>query len=299
MALTDEDLREAASHRGLKLIKSRRRKPGVGDFGLFGLADASGKSLFGVDDNGLTATADQIADFLRKGEVSTWAASAKGTPARSKPEPSRDAPPADEDTASAIRPRWRTSSRASTGQGTQRTLPADVEPVEPARAKRQGSEKRLTRQRAPEPELEPKAVPEPELAIRFARPADADALRNLLASVGFDRSAADMKRVITAAATRKEPIWVADSGGVVGCLAWHIVPTIQGAGMARITMIAVDEDNRRRGIGRALYEMALSEFRKRKVQAVEAMSDIEVRNANGFYRALGLKQASYRFAADT
>jgi hypothetical protein len=44
--------------------------------------------------------------------------------------------------------------------------------------------------------------------------------------------------------------------------------------------------------------MALSEFRKRTVQAVEAMSDIEVRNVNGFYRALGLKQASYRFATD-
>jgi ribosomal protein S18 acetylase RimI-like enzyme len=299
MALTDEDLREAASHRGLKLIKSRRRKPGVGDFGLFGLADASGKSLFGVGDDGLTATADQIADYLRKGEASTWAASAKNTPARSKPKPSRDARPTDDDEASAIRPRRRTSSRASTGQETrQRTLPADVEPAEPARAKRPAPEKRPTRQRAAEPELEPKVASEPELAIRIARPADADALRNLLASVGFDGSAADMKRAITAAAARKEPIWVADCGGVVGCLAWHIVPTIQGAGMARITMIAVDEDNRRRGIGRALYEMALSEFRNRKVQAVEAMSDIEVRNANGFYRALGLKQASYRFATD-
>jgi N-acetylglutamate synthase-like GNAT family acetyltransferase len=299
MALTDDDLREAASHRGLKLLKSRRRKPGVGDFGLFGLADASGKSLFGVGDDGLTATADQIADFLRKGEASTWAASAKNTPARWKPEPSRDAPPVDDDEASAIRSRRRTSSRASTGQERrQRTVPADVEPAEPARAKQQGPEKRPTHKRATEPEPEPKAVPEAELAIRVARPADADALRNLLASVGFDGSAAEMKRAITAAAARKEPIWVADRGGVVGCLAWHIVPTVQGGGMARITITAVDEDNRRRGIGRALYEMALSEFRKRKVQAVEAMSDIAVRNANGFYRALGLKQASYRFAAD-
>lgn len=68
--------------------------------------------------------------------------------------------------------------------------------------------------------------------------------------------------------------------------------------MARITMITVDAGNRRRGIGRALCELALSEFRKRTVRVVEVMSDIEVRNANGFYRALGLKQASYRFATD-
>lgn len=299
MALTDEDLREAASHRGLKLIKSRRRKPGVGDFGRFGLADASGKSLFGVGDDGLTATADQIAEFLRKGEASTWAASAKSTPARSKPGPSRDATPEDEDTVSAIRPRRRTSSRFSTGQETpQRTASADVEPAAPARAKRPVSEKRPTRERTAEPTREPKAESEPELAIRVARPADADALRNLLEPAGFDGSAADMERAITAAAAHKEPIWIADRGGVVGCLAWHIVPTIRGDGMARITLITVDEGNRRRGIGRALYEMAMSEFRKRKVQVVEAMSDIEVRNANGFYRALGLKQASYRFAID-
>jgi hypothetical protein len=36
-----------------------------------------------------------------------------------------------------------------------------------------------------------------------------------------------------------------------------------------------------------------------KVHSIEAMSDIEVRNANAFYRALGMKQASYRFTADT
>lgn len=299
MALTDNDLREAASHRGLKLIKSRRRKPGVGDFGRFGLADASGKSLFGIGDDGLTATADQIAEFLRKGEASTWAASAKSTPARAKPEPPRDVPPEDEDTASAIRPRRRTSSRASTGQETrQRTASATVEPAVPAPVKRPASEKRPTPERTAEPKREPKAEPEPELTIRVARPADADALRNLLASVGFDGSAADMKRTITAAAAREEPIWIADRGGVVGCLAWHIVPTIREGDMARITMIAVDEGDRRRGIGRALYEIALSEFRRRKVRAVEIMSDIEVRNANGFYRALGLMQASYRFATD-
>jgi len=48
----------------------------------------------------------------------------------------------------------------------------------------------------------------------------------------------------------------------------------------------------------ALYDAAVTEFRKRKVGAVEAMSDIEVRDANGFYRRLDLEQASYRFVVD-
>ncbi len=107
-----------------------------------------------------------------------------------------------------------------------------------------------------------------------------------------------MKRAITAATRRQEPILVADRGKVVGCVAWHIVPTLQQDRIARITMIAVDEDERRSGVGRALYEAALAEFKKHKARSVEAMSDIEVRNANAFYRALDLKQASYRFAAD-
>lgn len=67
-----EELREAALHRGLKLIKSRRRKPGTGDFGRFGLTDASGKHLLGFGKNGLTATADDIAAYLRKGAAATW-----------------------------------------------------------------------------------------------------------------------------------------------------------------------------------------------------------------------------------
>jgi N-acetylglutamate synthase-like GNAT family acetyltransferase len=293
MELSDNDLREAASHRGLKLVKSRRRKPGVGDFGMFGLTDASGKALIGIGDGGLTATPEQIAEYLRKGKVSTWAESAKNIPARREPVPSASPPPSndddDDDAPPVIRSRRRAlpSVSASKGrQGRQETEPRETEPI--------GSALR------PEPKLkrEPEPEPELELAIRMARPADADTLRALLASLGVKDTAAAVKGAITAATERREPILVADRGGVVGCLAWHIVPTLQQGRIARVTIIAVQEDDRRSGVGGALYDAALAEFRKRKVRSVEAMSDIEVRNANAFYRALGLKQASYRFAAD-
>lgn len=298
MALTDDDLREAASHRGLKLIKSRRRKPGVGDFGLFGLADASGQSLFGIGEHGLTATSEQIADFLRKGEASTWAASADSTPQR----PIRERPGTviHEDAADAAPTiRRRSSSRASTREkiGRRAANSPTAKHAEPTDAKRQKAESSRIRNPAPEPKTVRKVKPELqlELAIRAARPADADSLRELLGPLGSSGSAAEMRRAITAATKRKEPIFIAERGGIIGCLAWHVVPTIQEGALARITMIAVNRQNCRRGIGRALYEAALSEFRKRKVQTVEAMSDIEIRNANGFYRALGFMQASYRF----
>jgi ribosomal protein S18 acetylase RimI-like enzyme len=291
MATTDEELREAASHRGLKLVKSRRRKSGTGDYGLFGLTDGAGKALFGIDEEGLTATGEQIADFLRKAEASTWSESARITPARPKAvSPVSTAHDAEDDLPPAVRPRRRTSARMSAG----RQRPQPDEPAERAVVENPRSEKPAAKARpVPEPEQ-----PEPELTIRTARPADADALRTLFAASGSDGAIAEIKRAIAAAKSRKEPILVADRGGVVGCIAFHMIPTIQHGPIARITTLTVAEDERRRGVGRALYDAALSEFTKQKIRCVEAMSDIEVRNANGFYRALGLKQASYRFVTE-
>jgi ribosomal protein S18 acetylase RimI-like enzyme len=290
MPLTDEDLRDAASHRGLKLVKSRKRKPGVGDYGLFGLTDASGKPLFGVGDGALTATAEQIADFLRKGEVSTWARSAEITPARPRREPPLGPAPPDKEAEEppAILPRRRAPAQASDDRPEGRS--AKSEAADAARTEAPIRKTQSARQRAP--------TPEPQLAVRTARPADAGALDALLSSLGIDLGTAEVKRRLVASIARKEPILVADRGKVVGCLVWHIVPTLDRGAVARISMIAVHLDERRRGVGRALYNAAVAEFGRRKARSVEAMSDIELRNANGFYRAVGLKQVSYRFAVD-
>jgi ribosomal protein S18 acetylase RimI-like enzyme len=56
---------------------------------------------------------------------------------------------------------------------------------------------------------------------------------------------------------------------------------------------------RREGIGRALYEAAVVEITMRKAVRIEVTSEITVRNANAFSRALGFEQASYRFVAGT
>jgi hypothetical protein len=81
----DEALRESARHRGLKLVKSRRRKAG-GDFGKYGLTDAAGQQLFGFGEDGLTASAEDIAAYLRGAMRSDGQEAAKGLPkAKRKP----------------------------------------------------------------------------------------------------------------------------------------------------------------------------------------------------------------------
>lgn len=87
----DDALRESARHRGLKLVRSRRRKPG-GDFGKFGLTDAAGKKLFGFGADGLTASAEDIQAYLRGAMRSDWQEAAKGLPKRKAPPPPKPAP---------------------------------------------------------------------------------------------------------------------------------------------------------------------------------------------------------------
>lgn len=87
----DDELRESARNRGLKLVKSRRRKAG-GDFGKYGLTDAEGKELLGFGKRGLTASAEEIEDYLRGAMRSDWKEAAKGLPKR-KPAPKPKAAP--------------------------------------------------------------------------------------------------------------------------------------------------------------------------------------------------------------
>jgi len=88
----DEQLREMARHRGLRLRKSRRRKPG-GDFGRYGLVDAAGAAVLGIGAQGLEARAEEIEDYLREAMRATWKSSAgsvkprKKVPAAPEPEP--------------------------------------------------------------------------------------------------------------------------------------------------------------------------------------------------------------------
>jgi ribosomal protein S18 acetylase RimI-like enzyme len=87
--MSDESLREMAENRGCKLVSSRIRTPGRGDYGRFGLKDAkSGREVFGFGKKGLTASPEEIEQYLRGDAAATWKSSVgKTRRAAPKPEP--------------------------------------------------------------------------------------------------------------------------------------------------------------------------------------------------------------------
>ena len=256
----DDALREAAAHRGMKLVKSRRRKPGAGDYGKYGLTDAGGKALLGIGDDGLTATADDVRRYLRKAEGSTWAASADVTPVRSPPRP--------------------VVAKAEEEES--------AETIVAARKPRQAQQ---VKEREPEPEPEP----EPELRVRPAVKGDLKAVAALLDAQDSESVSADR---FDALRRSGGGVLVADRGGVIGCIAWHIILGLHAPPIGRLTAIVVDRATRRRGVGRAMFDAAVAAMVDQGCGSVEAVGAIAVRNANGFYRTVGLGQEGYRFVRD-
>lgn len=281
-----EQLREAALHRGYKLLRSRRRKPGTGDYGKFGLTDDQGKPLIGVGEGELTATAAEIEDFLRAGAASTWKQSAKITAAAKSP----------------------AAERAAQAPEV-RQPPAKAEPAGPkSRASKSRPKPIEARREPPKPEKtaapsrsRPRPVPEPP-ALRFrpAKPADAEAIASLLRQLrNMDATKAGVVKALTAARKSGAELFVAEQGEIVGCAAWAVLPTIHRGNVGRITLLVVDDSHRRKGIGTGLLNTAMAAFAKSRCVQVEVMSDVDLKNSHNFFRDLGFVQTSYRFARDT
>ena len=300
----DDALREAAAHRGLKLVKSRKRKAGVGDYGRFGLTDASGKELFGFGPDGLTATPADIRDHLRKSEVSTWSQSAEVTPDRPKPSKAAPAVLAANDTdaiedipataadsgdrGKRTRQVAKAGSRRKPASGGRRVVVGNPLSAEAAHSGAQPAPK-------PEPEPDPEPEPAPVLVIRSAAKTDLAAIKTL---VGVQVSAAELGSRFNELKRAGGGVIVADRGAVIGCIAWQAVLGLQAGPIGRLTLLIVAEEARRTGIGCALVDAARLAMIDQGCEMIEAMSDIEVRNVNGFYRALGFAQKSYRFVSD-
>ena len=87
MSAADDALREMAANRGCRLVRSRVRTPGKGNYGKFGLKDAkTGKAVLGVGKTGLTATAEEVETYLRGGAASAWKSSVGTAPVKKKVE---------------------------------------------------------------------------------------------------------------------------------------------------------------------------------------------------------------------
>ena len=282
---TADQLRAMAEHRGLKLLRSRKRKPGVGDFGKFGLTDAQGGALLGISKAGLTATAQEVEDYLRGRALGTWKLSAETTLPAQKRKRKNPIEPRDE--PSPVRRRDKPPTRAGS-TGTKTRQRAETSPNTP-----RPPHKPTLRIVANE---DAEAVSVPRWHIRPATVADAAALAGLLRQLAGARAARDDIAAHIASLKRtKSRLVVADCEGVIGCCAWTIVPTVHRGLLGRITLLLVDKKHRRSGIATAMMEFALNALGRTGCGAVEAMSDIMIDNAHNFFRQRGYDQISYRF----
>ncbi|WP_313436911.1 GNAT family N-acetyltransferase [Novosphingobium sp.] len=299
----DDALREMAQHRGFKLLKSRRRKPGVGDFGRFGLSDAAGKPLMGVGPDGLTASPDEIEAYLRTGALESWKASAKAAP--DAPKKSRTAAVADDSKRKGETEAAAAGTNLTAGRKARQTGKREL----PDRRRSAGttddpsekfSPQVAKEKRAQSTEPEPPPPPPATLTIRKHKKEDVAVIARLLGELpGVDRTAQDVAVAIAAARKAGGGLLVADQGGLIGCIAWVIVPTMHRSAIGRIITLIVTAKKRRKGIGRKLVAGALGALAHAGCEEVEAMSDIDIRNAHGFFRSLDFAQTSYRFTRST
>lgn len=269
MSEEDDALREMAANRGARLQKSRRRKPG-GDFGRFGLKDArTGVELFGYGPKGLTATADDIRDFLRGGTLSGWKSSLRGEPNARRRE-----------------------AKSARQREAEREKPKARPPRPEKKAKTAKPKKIKPKERKPKKEERPL----PELVVREARPKDAAVIAHLIDSLGYPVHADDVRRRVARARKRDEPLLVAERGEILGCLSWHVTPVLhRPRPVGRITMMVVAQHARGQGIGSALVEAAESRLRNEGCGLIEVTSNIKRLRAHHFYQGLGFERTSYRF----
>src|SRR5690606_41029299 len=92
------------------------------------------------------------------------------------------------------------------------------------------------------------------LAIRTAKPYDADAIARLLTQLGYASGGTEVgRRLAYWSGDPLSRVLVAErDGAVVGCVAVHAIPYLERTGRwARITSLVVDEAARCEGVGRA------------------------------------------------
>ena len=252
----DSLLRETAKHRGFKLVKSRRRKPG-GDFGRYGLKAAqSGEECLGFGKTGLTATAEEVETFLRSQTASTWKKSlgAVGSPARRSLEKRHS---------------------VKTREAPERPSPS------PPKEK---------------PAAPPKPAPKPQLRIREADAVDSEALAGLVSAFSPTSADQIAERLPLLARAGERPLVARLGDKVVGLITWHVTPVLhRPKPVGRITYLAVDERLRKQGIGRKLVEAVEARVARRGCGAIEVTSNVKLGGAHKFYRALGFERTSYRF----
>jgi ribosomal protein S18 acetylase RimI-like enzyme len=149
----------------------------------------------------------------------------------------------------------------------------------------------------PRPKPAPAPKPEPKLSIREAKPKDSEAIARLVVALGYDVTAAEVKKRLAALKKAGEPALIAERGILAGILTWHVTPVLhRPRPVGRITMLTVAEGLRGQGIGTALVAGAEKRLAAKGCGLIEVTSNTRRLRAHAFYERLGYERTSYRFA---
>jgi GNAT superfamily N-acetyltransferase len=135
------------------------------------------------------------------------------------------------------------------------------------------------------------------LRIRDARREDSAALADLLGQLGYPTGAAAVERRLERLGEADRIFVAEDDGRIAGFAGLHVSPSLEYDGdAAKVSAIVVDENTRRRGIGRALMEAVEAEARARGCVLMFLTTAERRADAHEFYRRLGLEETGRRFA---
>ena len=152
----------------------------------------------------------------------------------------------------------------------------------------------------PRPKLKPAAPVKkaaPKLVVRDARPKDADALAALVVALGYDVTAAEVRKRLAILKKAAHHVLIADRDGVTGVLTTSTTLTLhRPRPVGRISMMVVAEAARGHGIGAALVAEAEARLKAAGCGLVEVTSNAKRLRAHAFYERLGYVRTSHRFA---
>jgi ribosomal protein S18 acetylase RimI-like enzyme len=132
------------------------------------------------------------------------------------------------------------------------------------------------------------------MEIRPASILDAPALSILLQELGFPSSPQEIGERLS---VLNDVAFVAvEHGKVIGLITTNIMPVLhRSTSVGRISALIVSEQERGKGIGRALVTKAEQMLKVRGCNLIEVTSNFRLEAAHSFYKSMGYEATSIRF----
>lgn len=132
------------------------------------------------------------------------------------------------------------------------------------------------------------------MEIRHPVATDLLGISLLLEQLGFPSSVDDLEARLKE--MQAQTLLAVCQGSVVGMVTTNVMPVLhRPTAVGRLSVLIVAEQERGKGIGKALVEAAENMLRKRGCKLVEVTSNFRLEEAHAFYKHLGYEASSIRF----